>query len=66
MQKHRVVRGGRAGTPSSPYFCTCEKGSHEIQSQIFGWKTDIGRGSNALAVYGTFFGFVLGIIAIHL
>jgi len=60
----RAVGGGRAGTPSSPYFYPVLKGLHAISRKVTGGKTNSWRSSNALALYAAFFGFSLGITEI--
>ena len=56
----RAVGGGRAGTPSSPYFYPVLKGLHAISRTVTGGKTNSLRSLDALALYTTFFGYGLG------
>ncbi len=46
------------------YFLHCEKGTHEIQSEVIGRKTDIYHGTNTLAMHDSFFSAILGLIKI--
>jgi hypothetical protein len=60
----RAVGGGRAGTPSSPYFYPVLKGLHAISRKVTEGKTNSWRSFNALALYAAFFRFGLGITEI--
>ena len=60
----RAVGGGRAGTPSSPYFYPVLKGLHAISCKVTEGKTNSWRSFNALALYAVFFSFGLGITEI--
>jgi hypothetical protein len=52
----RAVRGGRAGTPSSPYFYHVLKGLHAISCKVTEGKTHSRGSLNALALYAAFLG----------
>ena len=57
----RVVRGGRAGTPSSPYFCFWfQKGWYAFYCSISGWKINRRRGFDAVALLALLLGGIMG------